>query len=170
MRDVKAPHPGISAGPPIAASTLTTWLATVGLQDLLGAIIQADQREGWVINVESGPLEANMRALNAALLTPAAANGHNQSLPDDLAIDLMYLLAFLRMSQCLELLYRLNSRLPDITEQLVRRAMSPAGQSSREVALLSNRLLHLMRYHAAQQIFSPARRAEVMAAVIAARQ
>jgi hypothetical protein len=132
--------------------------------------MHADQREVWTISVESGPLESSLRALAAVLSAPAAADDHGQGFQDDLVVELMYVLAFLRTSQCLELLSRMNGRQPGIADQLVTRAMNPSGPNSREAALLHNRLLYLMRHHAAQQIFCPARRAEVMAAVVAARQ
>jgi hypothetical protein len=150
-------------------STLAHWLNSVGLNDLLGAVVYADQREPWTFDSESGVLARDVHALGVVFSNAAPTNGHDQPLNDEMAADLIYLLAFLRTSQCLRLLFHLNASLPGIAEQLITRATQPNAHGSREALLLSNRLLYLIRQSAAAQIFSSARRAEVLAAVAAAR-
>jgi hypothetical protein len=150
-------------------STLAHWLNSVGLNDLLGAVAYADQREPWTFDSESGALARNVHELGVLLSNAAPTIGRDQSLNDQMTADLIYLLAFLRTSQCLRMLFQLNASLPGIAEKLLTLASQPDTQNSREALLLSNRLLYLMRQSAAAQIFSSARRAEVLAAVVAAR-
>ena len=169
MRDVKTPRRGAGATSAAMPSTLAHWLNSVGLNDLLGAVVYADQREPWTLDSESGPLARSVQALGVVLSNAASTNSHDRSLNDEMTADLIHLLAFLRTSQCLRLLFHFNAALPGVAEQLLTRATQPNAQSSREALLLTNRLLYLMRQSAAPQIFSSARRAEVLAAVAAAR-
>jgi hypothetical protein len=169
MRDVKSPCCGTGATSAAMPSTLAHWLNSVGLNDLLGAVVYADQREPWTFDAESGPLARNVHALGFALSNAAPTNGHDQSLNDEMTADLIYLLAFLRTSQCLRLLFHFNAALPGVAEHLLTRATQSNANSSREALLLTNRLLYLIRQSTARQIFSSARRAEVLAAVAAAR-
>lgn len=169
MRDVKSPRHQTGSASRLPPSTLAHWLSSAGLNDLLGAVVYADQREPWTFDSESGPLAREVHALSVVLSNAVRTNGRDQPLNNEMAADLIYLLAFLRTSQCLQLLLHFNASLPGSAHQLLTRATQSNPQSSREALLLSNRLLYLIRQSAAPQIFSSARRAEVLAAVAAAR-
>jgi hypothetical protein len=169
MRDVKSSRGSTADASSVALSTLTHWLNSVGLNDLLGAVVYADRHEPWTFDSEGGRLARDVQTLGAALSNAAPSIGRGPPLNEDMAADLIHLLAFLRTSQCLRLLFQLDASLPGIAEQLLARATQSNAHSSRETLLLSNRLLYLIRQGAAPQIFSPARCAEVLAALAAAR-
>src|SRR5579859_4072999 len=98
MRDVKSPLHSAGATRVVTASTLVPWLDSVGLNDLVGPVLYADQREPWTFDCEDGRLARDVHALGVALSTAAPTNGHDQPLSDEMATDLIYLLAFLRTS------------------------------------------------------------------------
>lgn len=166
MRDVKSPRRRSGASPPVTPSTCDPRLHSVGLKDLLEAAAYADQSEPWAFDTE-GPLAGEVDKLCAAI-SNAVPNERDRPLSEVMAADLIYVLAFLRTSVCLRLLFALRASLPGISEQLLTRVMQPNYQSSHELLLL-NRLFYVIRQAAAAQIFSPDRCAEVLAAVVAAR-
>ncbi len=70
------------------------------------------------------------------------------------------------MSHCLQLLAAFNSTVPGLAERLLVRASTPLIKDGSEAAILSNRLLYLIRQHCVREILSPARRSEVLGAIV----
>jgi hypothetical protein len=170
MEDVKTPHQLKPTMTPLVSSVLAKWLTAQGLGDLMSAIVSADQRDTWSLDREPDIIGREMEALCVALSTlPATSSGSID--PARLSSDLTYVLGYLRTSQSVQLLCLFNARCPGIVDNLLA-GVTPtrhARASRVESALLANRILYLVRHHAAPGIFSPERLLEVKAAIAAAR-
>ena len=170
MEDVKTPHPLNLPKTPLISSVLAKWLTAQGLADLIGAIVNADRHDTWTLDRDPAVVGSDIQSLYRALSNPLPAP--NGSLGwGGLTSDLTYILAYLRTSHSVQVLCLFNARWPGIVNNLLG-AIAPtrlSAESRIESILLTNRILYLIRHHAAPAIFSPERRAEVQAAIVAAR-
>lgn len=170
MEDVKPPHPPKLPMTPLISSVLTKWLTSQGLADLTGAFVNADRHDTWTLDRDPAVIGRDLQSLYTALSNPPSApNGPLRS--DTLTSDLTYILGYLRTSHSVQVLCLFNARWPGIVDYLLSGIAHPSlsAQTRAESALLTNRILYLIRHHAAPAIFSPERRAEVQAAIAAAR-
>jgi hypothetical protein len=170
MEDVKTPHQLKPTMTPLVSSVLAKWLTAQGLADLMSAIVSADQRDTWSLDRDPDIIGRELKTLCVALSNLPATSGEPID-PTRLTSDLTYVLGYLRTSQSVQLLCLFSARWPGIVDNLLA-GVAPtrrAGASRVESALLTNRILYLVRHHAAPGIFSPERLLEVKAAVAAAR-
>lgn len=170
MEDVKPPHPRKLPTTPLSSSVLAKWLTAQGLADLTGAIVNADRHDTWTLDADPAVIGRDLQILYTALSNPLSApNGPLGS--RTLTSDLTYILGYLRTSHSMQVLCLFNARWPGFVDNLLGGIAPPrlSAETRVESALLSNRILYLIRHHAAPAIFSPARRAEVQAAIAAVR-
>lgn len=149
------PHPAL---PPVAAFTpqgLHTRLASAGIAELLAPLAEAEAHEDWVLHDLDDRVMADVRELYGTLSRCRSPLLLNQEQLPGIATDLTYLLAYLRMSHCLQLLAAFNSTVPGLAERLLVRASTPLIKDGSEAAILSNRLLYLIRQHCVREILSP---------------
>lgn len=148
---------------PLTPAGFMRWLEAHGLDQLRDPLLAADARDTWAQDGPHSAFFADVIRLYEVLVAASASPSSADPLASAVSRDLTLVLAYLRTSRSLQVLAAFNRRFPGHAERLlVTDAASP------EAAVVVQRLRYLVRQQCFHELFSPARRADVMAAVAAA--